>query len=218
MRRINVRISPLTVVCAIAILIVASSVIANYFLGKSTRTIDPRVTMESGSSADEKALKENEFRRRVIVTATDGEVARTADRIGEAKALAIATSLYAATEQLKGRTPRTAHDLLAGVAAQNLLPPGLSITEPEGALTSDHGSLFVRYRPAPLGIEVVAFGREPRDGPAILVRVPNENAKEGSAILFMATRLSEVSVPSAFTPAAEVISAGWSPEPLRAVK
>lgn len=218
MRRINFRISPLTVVCAIAILIVAPSIIANYFLGKSTRTIDPRVTMESGRSAGEKALKENEFRRRVIVTATDGEVARTADRIGEAKALAIATSLYAATEQLKGRTPRTSHELLAGVAAQNLLPPGLSITDAEGALTSGHGSLFVRYRPAPLGIEVVALGREPRDGPAILVRVPDENAKEGNAILFIATSLSEVSVPSAFTPAAEVISAGWSPAPLRAVK
>ena len=218
MRKITTRISPLTVVCAIAILIVASSAIANYFLGKSARTIDPRVTMDNGRIADKRALKENEFRRRVIVTATDGEVARTADRIGEAKALAIATSLFAATEQLKGRTPRTAHDLLAGVAAQNLLPPGLNITGGEGALASDHGSLFVRYRPVPLGIEVVALGREPGDGPAILVRVPDESAKEGSAILFMATRLSEVSVPSAFTPAAEIISAGWSPEPLRAVK
>lgn len=218
MRRITFRITPLTVVCATAILIIASSVIANYFLGKSTRTIDPHITMENGRSADGKTLKENEVRRKVIVTATDGEVARTADRIAEAKALAIATSLYAATEQLKGRTPRTTHDLLTGAAAQNLLPPGLSITDGEGALTSDHGSLFVRYRPAPLGIEVLALGCEPRDGPAIMVRVPDENAKEGSAILFMATRLTEVSVPSAFSPAAEVISAGWSPEPLRAVK
>ncbi len=218
MRIITTKISPLTVVVVTAILVVASSVVANHFLGKSTRTIDPRVTIETGRSADEKAIKESGFRRRVIVTATDGEVARTADRIGEAKALAIATSLYAATQQLKGRTPRTVQDLLAGVVSQNLLPPGLSITDAEGALTSDHGSFFVRYRPAPLGIEVVALGREPRDGPAILVRVPDENVKEGSAILFMATRLSGVNVPSAFTPVAEVISAGWSPEPLRAVK
>ena len=47
-----------------------------------------------------------------------------------------------------------------------------------------HGSLFVRYRPAPLAIEVVALGREQRDGPAILVRVPDDNSKEGGASLF----------------------------------
>ena len=51
----------LTVVVATAILVVASSVIANHFLGKSTRTIDPRVTMESGRSAGEQALKETEL-------------------------------------------------------------------------------------------------------------------------------------------------------------
>lgn len=218
MRRIISRVSPLAVVCATALLVVASSVLANHLLGKSTRTIDPRVTMESGRDTGGQAIKETETRRRVVVTAIDGEVSRTADRTGEAQALALATSLYAATEQLKGRTPRTADDLLAGVATERLLPPGLSLTGTEGALASPHGSLFVRYRAAPLGIEVVSLGREPRDGPAILVRVPDDNSKEGGASLFMATRLSDVSVPPAFAPAASVISAGWSVEPIRSLK
>jgi hypothetical protein len=59
----------------------------------------------------------------------DGEVSRTAERIGEATALALASSLYAATEQIKGRAPRSVRDLLSGLAARNLLPPGLAITQ-----------------------------------------------------------------------------------------
>src|SRR6185295_959642 len=123
MRKIIPRISPLAVVCVTALLVVASSALANHFLGKSTRTIDPRVTMESGRDTGVEAVKGTEARRSVVVTATDGEVARTADRVGEAEALALATSLYAATQQLKGRTPRAANDLLAGVVAESLLPP-----------------------------------------------------------------------------------------------
>lgn len=218
MKRIIARISPLTVVCATAILVVASSAIANHFLGKSTRAIDPRVTMEGERGTEENESKEKEQRRRVVVTAMDGEGARTADRAGEAQALAIATSLYAASEQIKGRTPRTADDLLAGVAAQNLLPPGLTLTQGEGAMVSAHSNLFVRYRPVPLAIEVLALGHEPRDGPALLVRVPDDSAKDGGASLFMATRIRDVNVPPAFSPAAEVISAGWSLEPLRSLK
>ena len=217
MRKITSRISPLWVVCATALLVIASSVFVSHFFGKSIRMIEPRVTMESGSNTGEKAIKVKEVRRKVVVTATDGEVARMADRVGEAEALALATSLYAATEQIRGRTPRTADDLLAGVAARNLLPPGLTLTQDEGAIASPHSNLYVRYRPAPLAIEVLALGRESRDGPALLVRVPDGN-KDGGASLFIATRISDVNIPTAFAPASEVISAGWSPEPLRSLK
>lgn len=104
--------------------------------------------MEIRSGAGEQALKETEVRRRVVVTATDGEVACAADRIGEAEALALTASLYAATQQLRGRTPRTTNDLLADVVAESLLPPGLSLTDGDGAIASAHASLFVRYRVA----------------------------------------------------------------------
>lgn len=189
----------------------------NIFLGNRSRVVDPRVT-ETERKSGQRLFNDEEVQRRVVVTATDGEVARTVNRLGEAEALAFASSLYAATEQIKGRTPRTANDLLAGVATQNLLPPGLSLTQTDGAVASSGGvTLYLRYRPKPLAIEVVAIAREQRDGPAILVRVPDENAKEGRASLFLATRLSDVSVPQAFAPATEVIAAGWSPEPLRPI-
>lgn len=218
MKKIISSISPLTVVCLIVVLGVASSAIVNYLLGKSNRTIDPRVITEIRNGSDGQALKQTGVPRSVVVTAIDSEVARTADRIGEALALALATSLYAATEQLKGRTPRTTNDLLIGVAIRNLLPPGLSLTGAEGELTSEHGSLFIHYRATPLGVEVVSLGREQRDGPAILVRVPDDSSKEGGVSLFLATRLSDVSVPPAFTSTANVISAGWSHEPFRSIK
>lgn len=218
MRMITMKISPLTAVAATAILVVGSSVVANHFLGKSTRTLEPRVTVESGRSAGEQALKESQTQRKVVVAAIDGEVSRTADRAGEAQAVAIAASLYAATEQIEGRIPPNADGLLAGMATQNLLPPGVTLIKAEGAMACDHGILYLRYRPSPLAIEVLAIGREKKDGPALLVRVPDDNTREGGASIFMATRISDVSIPTAFTPASEVISAGWSLVLLRPVK
>ncbi|MGA9772970.1 MAG: hypothetical protein WBV94_28320 [Blastocatellia bacterium] len=218
MRKLISKFSPLTVVCMIAIIVVASSAIGNRLLSKSNRTINPRVITEIKDGSDGQALNKTENHRNVVITAIDGEVSRTADRIGEAQALALATSLYAITEQLKGRAPQTTDDLLKSVAIRNLLPPGLKLTDKEGALISEHSNLFVRYRAAPLGIEIVSLGREQRDGPAILVRVPDENSKEGGVSLFLATRLSNVSIPPAFTSTANVISAGWSPEPLHLIK
>jgi hypothetical protein len=42
--------------------------------------------------------------------------------------------------------------------------------------------------------------------------------KDGGASLFMATRIREVNIPPAFAPASELISSGWSLEPLRTLK
>ena len=200
------------IVCLTAGLVVVVSLAAS--LARTT-TVDPHVTLDSASSPVATSLATG-ARQPDVVLVMDGEVARTADRIGEATALALSASLYAATEQLNGRAPRSVGDLVTGLAAANLLPPGLAITQTEGTLASPYGTLSIRYRPTPLGIEVVAFGREPADGPALLVRVPDENAEKGEAGLFIANRLREVNVPAPFAPTAEVIASGWSPEPLRA--
>jgi hypothetical protein len=148
-------------------LIVAASLIASYFrLG----SVDPKVTMEFGQGS---IASPASTRQTVIPTTIDGEVARTADRIGEATALALSASLYATAEQIKGRTPRGAPDLMAGIATRNLLPPGLRFTK-NGGLVSAYSVLSIRYRPAPLGIEVVSVGHKMEDGPALIVRIPDE--------------------------------------------
>ena len=194
-----------------ACLIVALPLVARYF---RMRAIDPRVTMELGEVAN---VKQEFARHTVIATAIDGEVARTAERTGEATALALSASLYAASEQIQGRDPRDTQDLLARIAAKNLLPPGLSLTK-GGALVSAYGALSVRYRPAPLGIEVVSLGNRREDGPALIVRIPDELSDKGEAKLFIAGSLSDVRIPAPFAPAAEVIALGWSPETLRSLK
>lgn len=199
------------IVVLAASLIFATSLVASYF---RPRAIDPRVTMEVGHGA---TAKQPSTGQTVIATMIDGEVARTAERIGEATALALSASLYATSEQIKGRSPLAAQDLLAGIAAQNLLPPGLAFTQ-GGALASAYGSLSVRYRTAPLGVEVVSVGRKPEDGPALIVRIPDELSDKGESRLFIARSLSDVRIPAPFAPAAEVIALGWSPETLRSLK
>jgi hypothetical protein len=194
-----------------ASLIFAVSLVASHF---RMSAIDPRVTVELGEAAN---VKQASARQPVIATTIDGEVARTAERIGEATALALSASLYAAGEQIKGRAPRAAQDLLAGITAQNLLPPGLAFTQ-GGALVSAYGSLSVRYRPAPLGVEVVSVGHKREDGPAFIVRIPDELSDKGETKLFIAHSLSDVRIPLPFAPAAEVIALGWSPETLRSLK
>jgi hypothetical protein len=194
-----------------ACLIVAHLLIASYF---RIRAIDPRVTVELGEAAN---IKQASARRPVIATTIDGEVARTAERIGEATALALSASLHTASESIRGRAPRTAVELLAGVAAKNLLPPGVTFTQ-SGALVSQYGTLSVRYRPAPLAIEIVSVGHRPEDGPALIVRIPDELSDNGEARLFIAGSLSDVRIPAPFAPSAEVIALGWSPETLRSLK
>jgi hypothetical protein len=194
-----------------AALFIAATFIAGYF---RLRAIDPHVTMDFGEGG---RVKQTPARQTVIATTIDGEVARTAERIGEATALALSASIYAASEQIKGRSPRAAHDLLAGIAARNSLPPGFTLTQ-ESILVSAYGSLSIRYRPTPLGIEVVSVGHRPEDGPALIVRIPDELSDKGETKLFIAGSLSDVRIPAPFAPAAETIALGWSTETLRSLK
>ncbi|MCG3144875.1 MAG: hypothetical protein HONDAALG_02385 [Gammaproteobacteria bacterium] len=211
------KVSPAIVAGLMAALVVIAPFAIRIALNARATTVDPRVTLDSAKPLKAAGLTTGAHPLEVV-SVMDGEVSRTAERIGEATALALASSLYAATEQIKGRSPRSVRDLLAALAAQNLLPPGLALTQTEGTLTSTYGSISVRYRPMPLGIEVVALGREPADGPALMVRVPDEAAEKGGAKLYIANRLNGVSVPAPFAPAAEVIASGWSPERLRSIK
>jgi hypothetical protein len=197
-----------------AFLILAVFITASY-LRFRTKAVDPRVTLESRVKM---LSKQSPAQQTTIPTLIDGEVARTADRIGEATAVALSACLYAAGEQTKGRTPRTVRDLLGGVAARNLIPPGLTLIQAEGVLASRHGTLSVRYRPLPLGIEVISIGNKPEFGPALIARVPDELSDKGEATLFIANSLTGVNVPPPFAPAAEVIARGWSPEHWRSLK
>ncbi len=92
------------------------------------------------------------------------------------------------------------------------------LVSPCGAPTANCGVLSIRYRPTPLGIEVVSVGSIADDGPALIVRLPDETSVQGEAALFIANSLAGVKVPDPFAPTAEVIAFGWSQERWRSLK
>jgi hypothetical protein len=192
-------------------------VMLGFFLSLRTPAVDPRVTLEDRQDSIPQRPTINNPPPR-IASVWDGEVMRLADRIGEATGLALAASIYAASEQVKNRTPRSVGDLMSGVAQQGLLPPGLRFTKSPGGLLGPRGILIVRYRLAPLAVEVVSTGYKPEDGPALIVRVPDYLSEKGEANLYLANKQQGVEFPVPFAPAPQVIALGWIPERLRGLR
>jgi hypothetical protein len=100
-------------------------------------------------------------------------------------------------------------------ASNGLLPPGIARREAKGVLSSDRATIYVRYRPEPLAVEVVSLGHEPLDGPAIIGRIVSSSDENAGAELFIARQLGNVSLPEPFAPSARVAAMNWSVEPLR---
>jgi hypothetical protein len=119
------------------------------------------------------------------------------------------------------RTPANAAALLVGVNDAGLMPPGLQIDDSHTNVIGIHGQLLVRYRPDPLGIEVLSLGKVPLDGPALLVRVPNDGLaarNNEAASLYIATSLVLTNLPRPFTNEAEIFALGFMSEPFRTAK
>jgi hypothetical protein len=181
-------------------------------------SVDPRVTLPPNQAQE---ILERQRRQQIqaFVSVSEGEVSRTEERIREATALALAASLFAATESLAHRIPVNEETLLSGVQKAGLLPPGMQLVDNSRLVTSPRGALQVRYRPEPLCIEVVSIGRVRADGPVLLLRVPSMISgkdEPGDVVLYMATRLDEITIPQPFVSEAQIIALGFAPEPLRA--
>lgn len=208
---------PVLIVGIVGALIVGMRLLS-VALPERSGKVDPHVSLTE-NQAQEIVEKQRQQQVRSFMAASEGEVSRTEERIREAAALATASGLFAARESLDKRTPpASVTALLTGVYNAGLLPPGMQLVDSSGGVSSLRGQLFVRYRPEPLGIEVVSVGKDRIDGPALLVRVPDEGTSEDGARLYLATRLDEITVPAPFAHEAEVIALGFAPEPLRAVK
>lgn len=206
----NYKLSP----AAIALMTVVILFSVRLAFALRTDAVDPRVTLRQepapygGRSARDLATDR-------LAVAIDGEVTRTADRVAEATTLALLSGVYLADAGVKGGLPRDVQTLVAGLARNGLLPPGLAMTESPGTLASACGSLSIRYRPATLSVEVVSVAK-PECGPALIVRLPDEDSDDGEAAkLYLADKLQGMTVPAPFAREAEVIALGWRPERLR---
>src|SRR5438045_7608418 len=98
-----------------------SSVLTNDIGG-----VDPRITLPPNQVQE---IRERQRRQQIqaFVSVSEGEVSRTEERIREATALALGSSLFAATESLAHRIPVSDLALLSGVQKAGLLPPGMRL-------------------------------------------------------------------------------------------
>lgn len=188
-----------------ALLVVAISLASN--IAGRIGVTDPIVRIETQTTV-EGATASREQRYQIIESVMAGEVATTAARLQEATALATAASLLVATELANRRAPANASQLAAALLKQNLLPVGFAPGAQPGTFATAHGTLALRYRNAPIAIEALSLGASRAAGPAILVRLPDEE-RAGASGIWMAERLDEVTIPRPFAPAAELIAMGW---------
>jgi hypothetical protein len=138
----------------------------------------------------------------------DSEVPRTAERLRDVTAVAIAVSTYLVEGAMTGRNPHDAGEI-AAVIAQRQLIPSEWLTKQSGVLQTAHGTLHVRYSPGTLSVEVISMPASHADGPAMLIRIPdNENTAVGTRY-FESMNVDGILYPNPFAPIPDVIAAGW---------
>lgn len=173
--------------------------------------VEARVFDETGRRADGEG-RDSQGRR---LFPLQGEVFGEVERLREGAALSLAATLCAANRVMLGRPVGTVQELLAAVSADRALPPGLVLEGDGTRVTSEVGEYYVRYRPSPLGVEVVSLGTGKMPGRSFLIRLPDEDASADGLTYYVFSKAEDVKVPGGFVPLAEVIGAGWLPERFR---
>jgi hypothetical protein len=165
-------------------------------------TVDAHVSIADGRNDPDSS------RDPAVYRWPDSEVPRTAERLRDVTAVAIAASTYVAEGAMSGRTPRDAREITAGIAKRQLIPPDW-LTNQSGVLQTAHGTLHVRYSPGTLSVEVISMPTDRSDGPAMLLRIPDDENTAVGARYFESLRLDGIVYPNPFAPIPEIISAGW---------
>lgn len=172
--------------------------------GSRMATVDAQVTIGDTGSGSSLA------RSSAVYRWPDSEVPRTAERLRDVTAVAIAASASVVEGSLRGRIPRDAKELVAYIAQRQLIPAEWLTGEP-GVLNAPRGLIQLRYSPKDLMIEAVSVPRDRQDGPAILIRLPDlENTRVG-ARYFESMQLDGIVYPAPFAPVSEIIALGWQP-------
>src|SRR5438270_7320673 len=177
-----VRPSPAAVVLIVAALVVGSGAAANC-VGSRDAARYPEVVYVDGEGKPlgrSKAAAAAVSARPVF----GGEVYQTTVRLGEASAVAGGAILYAAGEGLKlarqnggdvlPGLPSDHGELLTGMSAGGVLPGGLSL-QSDLRIVSPTSVLTVRYQRNPLSVEVVSVALRKENGPALLIRLPDDS-------------------------------------------
>lgn len=194
---------PVICVIAVALLVlILPLVIRHRQASGRMATVDAQVSIADGRNDPASSRDPPAYRW------PDSEVPRTAERLRDVTAVAIAASTYVAEGAMTGQTPHDAREIALGIAKRQLIPPEW-LTNQSGVLQTAHGTLHLRYSPNDLSVEVVSVPSGRSDGPAMLIRIPdNENTAVGSRY-FESRQLDGTVYPSPFAPIPEIIRAGW---------
>jgi len=184
--------------------------LANYLMPRNVPSVDPTVSIERAHNDDSSNSRAANVAPNLP---DDGEVYRTAVRLREASAVALAAGLYVAGEQVNRRYPRSADSVIAGVRSAGLLPPGVTV-DGRAMLLSPFSTELVRFRSDPLAIEVIDIPHSREDGPALMVRIPGSGTDGERGSVFIADRLGDIDLPSPFASISDCVRAGWVDQPI----
>ena len=119
--------------------------------------------------------------------------------------------------KLNKRIPGSINALLNAVSSRDLMPPGLIIQN--GEIRSQTGKIYLRFQAQPLRIELVSVPDDERSGPALLLRFPlMSNGSGKNIVYFQSVKVSNITLPKAFVPDAEIIKSGWTMEAWRGLE
>lgn len=205
MSREQGNIWPLVSVAGGAILVLVVVPLAIQRLGGGRMaTVDAHVTIGDTGSSSLVVESSSLYRW------PDSEVPRTAERLRDVTAVAIAASTSVIEGSLRGRIPRDAAELVAYIGQRQLIPGEWLSAEP-GVLQTLRGTIHVRYSPKDLMVEVISVPLDRKDGPAILIRLPDSENTRVGARYFESIQLDGIVYPAPFAPIAEIIASGWQP-------
>jgi hypothetical protein len=194
------------VVCVIAVALVVlllPLIIRHKQASARMAAVDAQVIIgdvESGRSSDRDAT---------MYRWPDSEVPRTAERLRDLTAVAIAASTYVAQRAMSSQAPRDASEITTAITKRQLVPPEWLINQ-SGVLRTSHGALYLRYSPNILRVEVVSVPATRTDGPAMLIRIPDDENTGITRRYFESMQVDSIIYPTPFAPIPEIIGSGWT--------
>jgi hypothetical protein len=167
-------------------------------------TVDAQVTI--GDAGSESSAGRNS----PVYRWPDSEVPRTAERLRDVTAVAIAATSSVMEGAMQGHLPRDVGEIVVHITQRQLIPAEWLTQEP-GVLQMPHGTIHLRYSPKEMSVEVISVPLDRKDGPAILIRLPDQENTAVGARYFESMQLDGIVYPQPFAPIAEIIASGWQP-------
>lgn len=138
----------------------------------------------------------------------NSEVPRTAERLRDLTAVAIASMTYVVERAISNQPPRSVGEILDGIVRRDLVPREW-LTSQSGVLQMPNGTVHLRYSPTSMSVEVLSVPKDRSDGPGLLIRLPDSENTTVGPRYFESMQLDGILYPKPFAPLSEVISAGW---------